>query len=72
MLHRNGRGYDDSTWLHIDTRLPHSGSHCGRIFLPTGKLTYVPIPCEGTGKHDPVCTHAHALTCFYAAHTDLL
>ena len=47
--------YDDSTWFHIDTRQPHSGRHSGRIFLPEGRATHLQIPCEGTGKSDPLC-----------------
>lgn len=57
----NGRSYDDSTWLRIDTTRPHSGTKSGRIALPTGARTYVRIPCQRGDEHfkqakgDKVC-----------------
>ena len=47
----NGRSYDDSTWLRMDTTLPHSGRRSGRIALPTGALTYINLPCERGDEH---------------------
>jgi hypothetical protein len=47
----NGRSYDDSTWLRMDTARPHSGLKSGRFSLPTGALTYVSVPCERGDEH---------------------
>lgn len=47
----NGRSYDDSTWLRMDTTRPHSGRRAGRIALPTGALTYISLPCQRGDEH---------------------
>ena len=47
----NGRSYDDSTWLRIDTTRPHSGMKSGRLALPTGARTFVRIPCQRGDEH---------------------
>ena len=41
----NGRSYDDSSWLRMDTTVPHSGRRSGRFALPAGALSKVlPAP----------------------------
>merc|ERR1712217_534397 len=59
---RNGRTYDDKTWLHIDTSLPHSGRYSGRVFIPEeGSPAFLAVPCQRggetgtTAKQNPVC-----------------
>lgn len=47
----DGRSYDDSTWLRMDTTRPHSGVKSGRFTLPTGALTYVHLPCQRGNEH---------------------
>ena len=47
----DGRSYDDSTWLRMDSTLPFSGRRSGRVFLPTGALTYITLPCERGDEH---------------------
>ena len=57
----NGRSYDDSSWIRMDTTAPHSGRRAGRIFLPSGMPTGISIPCQrgdergAKAKKDTVC-----------------
>ena len=47
----NGRSYDDSSWLRMDTTVPHSGRRSGRFALPAGAPTFVNLPCQRGDEH---------------------
>ena len=47
----DGRSFDDSTWLRLDTTRPHSGRRCARVALPTGAPTLIRLPCERGDEH---------------------
>ena len=52
---KNGRSFDDNTWMRMDVTRPHSGRRSARVFLPSGRATLVPLPCEKGGEPAQVC-----------------
>jgi hypothetical protein len=56
---RNGRGYDDRSWLTIDPRLPHSGRSSLRAFVPTERSVLIALPCAAPSgkKSGPACSN---------------